>query len=144
MGKKRVIQKSDTVADSGRQTVSSSLLPKKRLSEGLIHIQSTYNNTIVSISDFSGNIILSSSAGALGFKGAKKSTPYAATKVAEFLGEKAKAIGLQKVVILIKGVGAGRESALRSFVAQGFHVDVIRDVTPVPHNGPRPPKPRRV
>ncbi|OGF73702.1 30S ribosomal protein S11 [Candidatus Giovannonibacteria bacterium RIFCSPHIGHO2_02_FULL_46_20] len=107
-------------------------------------IQSTYNNTIIVISDSHGNAIVSSSAGALGFRGAKKGTPYAATKVAEFLGEKARTMGLLTIHVFIKGVGAGREAALRSFAAQGFDIRVIRDVTPVPHNGPRPKKPRRV
>jgi len=144
MGKKRVIQKSDTVADSGRQTVSSSLLPKKRLSEGLIHIQSTYNNTIVSISDFSGNIILSSSAGALGFKGAKKSTPYAATSAVEAAIKKARDTGVKIVEVFIKGPGVGRDAALRAIRNSGLSVAMIADITPIPHNGPRMKKKRRV
>ncbi|MEK7559980.1 MAG: 30S ribosomal protein S11 [Patescibacteria group bacterium] len=144
MGKKRIIQKTDL---SGGNLVSSAVkidLPKKKLSEGEAHIQSTYNNTIITITDISGNVVMSSSSGSLGFSGAKKGTPYAATKVAEFLGEKSKAIGIQRFNILVKGVGTGRESAIRSFVAQGFDLGFIRDITPVPHNGPRPQKPRRV
>ncbi len=142
MGKKRIIQKGDAAAGEGAAKVSVS--SKKKLAEGVVHIQSTYNNTLIAISDKVGNVVISSSAGSLGFSGAKKGTPYAATKVAEFLGEKAKSMGLRDVNILIKGIGAGRESALRSFVAQGFSVNTIRDITPIPHNGPRAPKPRRV
>lgn len=143
MGKKRIIQKSDLTTEEGR-AVAVRVLPKKKISEGVFCIQSTYNNTIISLTDITGGVILSSSAGALGFRGAKKGTPYASTKVAEFLGEKARALGLAKINILVKGVGAGREAAVRSFVGQGFEVNIIRDVTPIPHNGPRSPKPRRV
>ncbi|OGF64500.1 30S ribosomal protein S11 [Candidatus Giovannonibacteria bacterium RIFCSPHIGHO2_01_FULL_45_24] len=118
--------------------------PKKKITDGVVHILSTYNNTIISVSDQRGDVIMSSSSGALGFSGAKKGTPYAATKLAEFLGDKAKAAGVKNLSVLIKGVGAGRDAALRSLVAQGFDIYSIRDVTPVPHNGPRPPKSRRV
>ncbi len=143
MGKKRIIQKSDLTTEEGR-AAAVRIVSKKKFSEGVVHIQSTYNNTLIAISDTAGGVIVSSSAGALGFRGAKKGTPYAATKVAEFLGEKAKAMGLQKVNVLVKGVGASREAAIRSFAGQGFDIDVIRDITPIPHNGPRSPKPRRV
>ena len=143
MGKKRIIQKTENSAGSASSGVKLSL-PKKKLSEGEAHVQSTYNNTIITITDISGNAVMSSSSGSLGFSGAKKGTPYAATKVAEFLGEKSKAIGIHKFNVLVKGVGAGREAAIRSFVAQGFDLGFIRDITPVPHNGPRSKKPRRV
>ncbi|MBI2021128.1 30S ribosomal protein S11 [Candidatus Giovannonibacteria bacterium] len=142
MGKKRIIQKSESGTDTGAVKVSVS--SKKKLMEGVVHIQSTYNNTLIAITDDAGNVVTTSSAGSLGFSGAKKGTPYAATKVAEFLGEKAKAMGVKDIKIFMKGVGAGRESALRSFAAQGFNINAIRDITPIPHNGPRPPKPRRV
>ena len=144
MGKKRIIQKVDLTTEEGRASAIRSSLPKKKITDAVVHIQSTYNNTLSSISDTAGAVVCAASAGSLGFHGAKKSTPYAATKVAEFLGEKAKAIGIQKLGVLVKGVGGGRESAVRSFIAQGFEVATIRDITPVPHNGPRPPKPRRV
>lgn len=144
MGKKRIIQKTDLTTEEGRAAAARVSVVKKKFTEGIAHIQSTYNNTIIALSDLKGNVILSSSAGALGFRGAKKGTPYAAIKVAEFLGEKARAAGMQSLYVLINGVGAGREAALRSFAAQGFDIRVIRDVTPVPHNGPRPKKPRRV
>ena len=144
MGKKRIIQKSDLTTEEGRASAIRASLPKRKITDAVVHIQSTYNNTIISISDTSGAVVFAATAGSLGFSGAKKSTPYAATKVAEFLGEKAKAIGIQKLGVLVKGVGGGRESAVRSFIAQGFDVGSIRDITPIPHNGPRPPKPRRV
>ncbi len=144
MGKKRIIQKSDLTTEEGRALAIRASLPKRKITDAVVHIQSTYNNTIISISDTSGAVVFAATAGSLGFNGAKKSTPYAATKVAEFLGEKAKAIGIQKLGVLVKGVGGGRESAVRSFIAQGFDVGSIRDITPIPHNGPRPPKPRRV
>lgn len=144
MGKKRIIQKADLTTEEGRAAAVKSVVPKKKITEGVIHILSTYNNTIISVSDQRGDVILSASAGSLGFSGAKKGTPYAATKVAEFLGEKSKAAGLKTLNVLINGVGAGRDAALRSFVAQGFDVYSIRDITPIPHNGPRSPKPRRV
>lgn len=144
MGKKRIIQKSDLTTEEGRKASIRLSTPKKKISEGAFCIQSTYNNTIISLTDIQGNVVLASSSGALGFRGAKKGTPYAATKVAEFIGEKARAMGLQKAQILVKGVGAGREAAIRAFVVQGFDIGLIRDCTPAPHNGPRSPKPRRV
>jgi len=144
MGKKRIIQKTDLASGDGMSSAVKASLPKKKLSEGEVHIQSTYNNTLITITDISGNVLMTSSSGSLGFSGAKKGTPYAATKVAEFLGEKSKAIGIQRFNILVKGVGSGREAAVRSFISQGFDIGFIRDITPVPHNGPRSKKPRRV
>lgn len=143
MGKKRIIQKSDLTTEEGKAAAVRGL-PKKKISEGVVHVQSTYNNTLITVSDTAGNVILSSSAGAMGFRGSKKGTPYAATKVAEILGERAKAMGVKELSVLVKGVGSGRESVIRSFAAQGFDINTIRDITPVPHNGPKPPKPRRV
>lgn len=142
MGKKRIIQKSETREDSSRAL--SSKLPKKKLEFGVLNILSTYNNTVISLADNAGNIILSSSCGALGFKGARKGTPYAASKVSESIAEKAKLIGLKDVAIKVKGIGSGRESAIRTFASKGFEIKSIKDLTPVPHNGPKPPKPRRV
>lgn len=144
MGKKRIIQKGDTGSEGSAALPVRTQTSKKKLSDGIFHIQSTYNNTIISFSDERGGVIMASSAGALGFRGAKKGTPYASTKVAEFLGEKARAMGLSRAMLMVKGVGAGRESAIRSFAAQGFDITLIRDVTPAPHNGPRSRKPRRV
>ena len=117
---------------------------KKNITEGVAHIQSTFNNTIVTITDLSGNVVAWSSAGLQGFKGSRKSTPFAAQMAAEDAVRKAKEQGMRKVQVYIKGPGAGRESALRSLQLAGLTITVIRDVTPVPHNGCRPPKRRRV
>lgn len=117
---------------------------KKNISSGVVHIQSTFNNTIVSITDSNGNVISWSSAGMHGFKGSRKSTPFAAQMTAEDAAKKAQEHGIKTVEVFVKGPGAGRESALRSLQAVGFNVTKIRDVTPVPHNGCRPPKKRRV
>ncbi|MDD5168630.1 MAG: 30S ribosomal protein S11 [Syntrophales bacterium] len=117
---------------------------KKNISEGVAHIQSTFNNTIVTITDLSGNVIAWSSAGIQGFKGSRKSTPFAAQMAAEDAVKKAKEHGLRTVQVYVKGPGSGRESALRSLQLTGLNITVIRDVTPIPHNGCRPPKRRRV
>jgi small subunit ribosomal protein S11 len=117
---------------------------KKNITEGVAHIQSTFNNTIITITDVSGNVISWSSAGLQGFKGSRKSTPFAAQIAAEDAVRKAKEQGMRRVQVYIKGPGAGRESALRSLQLAGLIVTMIRDVTPVPHNGCRPPKRRRV
>lgn len=117
---------------------------KKNITEGVAHIQSTFNNTIVTITDLSGNVIAWSTAGLQGFKGSRKSTPFAAQMAAEDAVRKAKEQGMRRVQVYIKGPGAGRESALRSLQLAGLTITMIRDVTPVPHNGCRPPKRRRV
>ncbi len=117
---------------------------KKNISEGIAHIQSTFNNTIVTITDMSGNVIAWSSAGIQGFKGSRKSTPFAAQLAAEDAVKKAKEHGLRTIQVYVKGPGAGRESALRSLQVAGLNITIIRDVTPIPHNGCRPPKRRRV
>ncbi len=117
---------------------------KKMVSEGVAHIHSTFNNTIVTITDPTGNVVAWSSAGAVGFKGSRKGTPFAAQLAAEAAAKKAMDAGVRSVQVYVKGPGAGRESALRSLQASGFAVNVIRDVTPIPHNGCRPPKRRRV
>jgi len=117
---------------------------KRKLAEGILYVQATYNNTKVTLTDTQGNAVAWSSSGALGFSGAKKSTPFAAAQVGEVVGEKAKMMGVKEVSAVIKGVGAGRESALRAFVGLGINLTSIKDETPVPHNGPRPPKARRV
>lgn len=121
-----------------------SRVPKKKLVHGVVSVQATYNNTLVSLSDTDGNVIMASSSGSLGFKGAKKGTPFAAAKIGEVLSEKAKMIGLKEIDVVIKGVGSGRESAIRAFAAAGIDVLSIKDVTPVPFNGPKARKARRV
>jgi len=117
---------------------------KKNIAEGVAHIQSTFNNTIVTITDLSGNVIAWASAGMQGFKGSRKSTPFAAQMAAEDAVKKAKEHGLRSVQVYVKGPGSGRESALRSLQLAGLNITLIRDVTPIPHNGCRPPKRRRV
>ena len=144
MGKKRIAAKGGGKGNNALKSRTLSRGSKKKLSEGLLHIESTYNNTRVSVSDVDGNIVFTSSAGALGFKGAKKGTPFAAAKVGELIGEQAAGAGLKEVDVVVKGVGAGRESAIRSFIGQGINIRTIKDKTPVPHNGPKAPKPRRV
>jgi small subunit ribosomal protein S11 len=117
---------------------------KKNVQTGIVFIQSTFNNTIITITDVSGNVLSWSSAGARGFKGSRKSTPFAAQVAAGDAAAKAMEHGLKNVSVLVKGPGAGRESALRALAAAGLKVTLIRDITPVPHNGCRPPKRRRV
>ena len=144
MGKKRIIKKSGRGLDQGKKERALSRAPKKRLDKGVLHIEATFNNTKAVLTDDKGNVVISSSAGALGFSGARKSTPYAAAKVGELIGEKAGLIGLKEASVIIRGVGAGRESALRAFAGKDIQIKNIKDATPVPHNGPRPRKPRRV
>jgi len=117
---------------------------KKNIQSGIAHIAATFNNTIVTITDVSGNVIFWSSAGACGFKGSRKSTPFAAQLAAESAARKAQEHGMRTVQVYIKGPGSGRESAIRALQSAGFKVSLIRDVTPIPHNGCRPPKRRRV
>ena len=117
---------------------------KKNIAEGKVFIQATFNNTIVTITDLMGNTISWASAGALGFKGAKKSTPFAAQTTAESAASKAKEQGLREVHVLVRGPGVGSEAAIRAFGILGIRVRTIKDITPIPHNGCRPPKKRRV
>ena len=144
MGKKRIIRKSGGSVDAGLKSRSLAKIAKKNIMAGTLHIHATYNNTKVLLSDKTGNAVAWSSSGALGFSGAKKGTPFAAAKVGELLGDKAVIIGVKEVDVIIRGVGAGRESALRGFAGKGIEISRIADDTPIPHNGPRPPKPRRI
>lgn len=117
---------------------------KKIIKEGRFYIKSTFNNTIISFTDNQGNVIFSESAGTQGYKGTRKSTPYAASQVARSIGEKAKEVGLKEAEIYVKGVGPGRDPAIRTLGLMDFYIKKIIDVTPIPHNGCRPPKPRKV
>jgi small subunit ribosomal protein S11 len=117
---------------------------RKNILNGVAHIRSTFNNTIVTITDASGNALAWASAGSQGFKGSRKSTPFAAQVAAEVAGKKAMENGVQNIEVYVKGPGSGREAALRALQAAGFNITVIKDVTPIPHNGCRPPKRRRV
>lgn len=127
-----------------RKTNTRKRRVKKNIDTGIAHIRSTFNNTIVTITDVQGNAIGWSSAGALGFKGSRKSTPFAAQLAAETAANSAVENGMKTLEVTVKGPGAGREAAIRSLQAVGLEVTAIRDVTPVPHNGCRPPKRRRV
>ena len=127
-----------------KKSAEISMQSGKKGTEGVVYIQATYNNTLISITDQKGNVLAWSSAGSLGFKGSKKATPYAAARVAEVVIEKVKKYGVQDVSIYVKGVGSGRESAIRSIINHGLQPNMIKDVTPLPHNGPRAPKPRRI
>ena len=142
MGKKRIVKKGQTqeILKKG----STRKLSRKKLDVGILHVQSTFNNTKLQLTDLKGNLVVSSSSGALGFKGAKKGTPFAAAKAAEVLSEKAEMMGLKEVDVIVKGIGAGRESSIRSFISKGVNIRTIKDTTPVPHNGVKARKPRRV
>ncbi len=149
MGKKRIITKGETElpqeASGARGVYSAGSKEAPRgMHRGIAHILATYNNTVIAISDERGNIIAWSSAGSMGFKGTKKATPYAAARAAEAVAEKAKRAGIKSVSVMIKGIGSGRESAIRSLANYGLEIAMIKDATPIPHNGPRPPKVRRV
>ena len=117
---------------------------KKRISEGIAHIHASFNNTLISITDKQGNAIAQSSSGAQGFRGSRKSTPFAAQRAAEAVGDKVKMVGIESLEIQVRGPGSGRESAIRCLNSKGFKITKITDVTPIPHNGCRPPKRRRV
>lgn len=143
MGKIRIVKKG-TEGESGKAGGSSSRGSRRKLDTGILYVEATYNNTKISVTDPQGNVVLWSSSGSLGFAGAKKGTPFAAAKVAEMLGEKAVAMGMKEVAVVVSGVGAGRESSIRGFNSKGINISSIKDTTPVPHNGPRPKKPRRI
>ena len=143
MGKKRIVTKGEGEGVVG--AVREGVRTKHRVLErAILHVESTYNNTKLTLTDEKGNTVASASSGAMGFQGAKKGTPFAAAKVGEGLAAKAQAFGVREVAVVVKGVGSGRESSIRGFVNKGFAISSIKDVTPVPHNGPRPPRPRRV
>lgn len=134
--------KASGASKSGAKTGKKKV--KKNVAAGIAHVQSTFNNTIVTVTDLSGAVVAWSSAGSKGFKGSRKSTPFAAQLAAEDAARKAQDHGMRSVAIFVKGPGAGRESALRAFQIAGLKVTLVRDVTPIPHNGCRPPKRRRV
>ena len=150
MGKKRIIVKTEEELLKEREKIEKALKkeirvePSRGIKEGKVFISASYNNTICTLTDPEGKVLAWSSAGNIGFRGTKKATPFAASKVAETLVQKAKKLGVERVEILVKGIGSGRESAIRSLAARGLDVVAIKDITPIPHNGPRPPKVRRV
>ena len=141
MGKKRIATAGKN-SEGAKKTGSAS--SKRKMDSGILNIQSTYNNTKVILTDSKGNAVAWSSSGSLGFKGAKKGTPFAAAKVGELLADKAIAMGVKEVSAVVKGVGSGRESAIRAFISKGISISSVKDATGVPFNGPKPKKPRRV
>ncbi len=143
MGKKRIVKKAGDTGTEG-QPKAALVSAKKRVESGTLYVQSTYNNTKVVLADKKGNTLAWSTSGAIGFSGAKKGTPFAAAKVGELVSTKAQAMGMKDVDVVVNGVGSGRESAIRGFLAKTINITSIRDVTSVPHNGPKPKKPRRV
>ena len=127
-----------------KKTTTKKRRERKVVERGVAHINSTFNDTIVSITDMQGNVVAWGTAGEMGFKGSKKSTPYAAQTAAEHAGKVAADMGMKSVEVLVRGPGAGRESAIRALATAGLEITMIKDVTPIPHNGCRPPKRRRV
>jgi small subunit ribosomal protein S11 len=149
MGKKKVAKTSDEKALKESAGVESSVAEVKqsgklRVEKGKVFIQASMNNTIMTVTDEKGNTVAWLSAGSLGFSGPKKATPFAASKVAEAIAEKVKKSGPVKIEIFVRGIGKGRDSAVRSLAAKGFEILAIKDVTPIPHNGPKPRKVRRI
>ena len=143
MGKKRIIKKGGGSDVSGTSRALNRV-PKRKLASGKLNVLATFNNTLVTLTDPKGNAVMSASSGALGFKGSRKSTPFAAAKVGEIIGDKAQQMCMKDAEVVVRGVGAGRESALRAFSGKGIGITRIIDMTPVPFNGPRPRKARRV
>ncbi len=144
MGKKRIVTSGGASADKGKVSRQLSKVVKKKTLKAVVNVNSTYNNTMISISDPDGRVMAWSSSGALGFKGAKKGTPYAAGKIAEVISEKADMAGVKDLDVVLCGVGSGREAAVRVFIGKGYNILSIEDRTPIPFNGPKAKKPRRV
>ncbi|PCI20655.1 30S ribosomal protein S11 [Candidatus Wolfebacteria bacterium] len=144
MGKKRIVKKEGGSVNRELKARSLSRSSKRKLSSATLYVQATFNNTKAVLTDKSGNAVFWSSSGALGFKGAKKGTPFAASKIGDLIGEKAHSMGVKEADVVVKGIGSGREPTIRAFMAHGIELTMIKDRTPVPHNGPRPKKPRRV
>ncbi len=137
-------KKVETPAEGAEVKAAAPKTPKKKVTSGIVHIDATFNNTKVLFSDKIGNTLFWSTAGSLGFRGAKKGTPFAASKVGDIIGSKAAALGVKDSDVVVLGVGSGREPAIRAFMAHGIEITSIKDATPVPHNGPKAKKPRRV
>lgn len=151
MGKKKIKEQSqeETLKEQGAQDAAASRLApdarkKPKIERGKVYISASYNNTVVTVTDQNGSAVAWASAGSLGFSGPKKATPFASSKVIAAITEKIKTSGPFAVDVIVKGVGGGRDSAVRSLINQGFDILSIKDATPIPHNGPKPPKVRRV
>lgn len=137
-------EKKDIIEQDGKAKTASIKTSKKKVTSGILFIDATFNNTKVLFGDKLGNTLFWSSAGSLGFRGAKKGTPFAASKVGDLIGEKAAGIGVKDSGVVVRGVGSGREPVIRAFMAHGIEITSIKDATPIPHNGPKAKKPRRV
>lgn len=145
MGKKKVAEKpKEASKDKAVEAAPKAVKKSKAVPKGKIYINATYNNTMITITDMTGNVLAWASAGSLGFVGPKKATPFAATKIVSVIAEKIAPYGMTEAEVFVKGVGSGRDSALRSFINRGLNIVLIKDRTPIPHNGPRPPKVRRI
>lgn len=145
MGKKKVAENKPAEGASSEAPAAKPVSKKVRnLDKGRAYINATYNNTVVSITDTKGNVLAWATAGSLGFAGPKKATPFAASKIVAVVAEKLKGMGVNELEVYVKGIGGGRDSAIRSLANQGFQLTALHDVTPLPHNGPRPVKTRRV
>ncbi|MFH0987345.1 MAG: 30S ribosomal protein S11 [Patescibacteria group bacterium] len=150
MGKKRVIKPTKETLLKERERVEektgevSGAGVRRKIERGRIYIQSTYNNTMITLTDSKGDVIFWTSAGKVGFKGTKKGTPFAATKTADFVAGVVNKIEIKSIEVFVKGIGQGREAALRALANRGIDIISIKDITPVPHNGTKPPNPRRV
>ena len=144
MGKKTIITKEENSEVAKEKVPATVAVPKKKVSAGVLNIEATFNNTKLTLADKSGNTLAWSSAGSIGFSGTKKGTPFAASKVGDSLAEKALTMGIKEVDVVIRGVGPGREPALRGFMGRGIEISSIHDSTPIPHNGCRARKRRRV
>ena len=146
MGKKKVIEEPLDGAKKETAEVATKTASKKSklIEKARIYINATYNNTMITVTDMKGNVLAWASAGSLGFVGPKKATPFAASKIVSVVAEKIAPFGIKEAEVFVKGVGSGRDSALRSFINRGMNVVIIKDRTPIPHNGPRPPKVRRI
>jgi small subunit ribosomal protein S11 len=146
MGKKRIVKTEEGAAktEEGAPKAATTASSKKRYDFAHLYVQSTYNNTKAVLTDQKGNTLAWSSSGSLGFKGAKKGTPFAAAKVGELLGTKAQNMGVKEIAVIVNGVGSGRESTIRGFISKSINIASIKDITAVPFNGPKPKKPRRV
>ena len=143
MGKTKITTESNKEVPTEEKVVQTKV-SKKKITSGVLHVDATFNNTKVLFSDKLGNSLFWSSSGSLGFKGAKKGTPFAASKVGDVIGDKAETLGVKDSDVVVRGVGSGREPAIRAFMAHGIEITSIKDATPVPHNGPKAKKPRRV
>jgi small subunit ribosomal protein S11 len=152
MGKKKVttqtgdaaVKETKAAVSNATKSASAAKRKAKHVQEGKVYVNATYNNTVVTVTDTTGNVLAWASAGSLGFSGPKKATPFASSKVIAAITEKIQASGPKDISVIVKGIGSGRDSAIRSLINNGFNILSIKDATPVPHNGPRPAKTRRV